>query len=841
MKQFKIICALLLTLGLLTGCSEGEVTEDVMETYAYVASEASYVLENEYLKMELDPTTTYFQITNKADGSVWYSNPLEVAGDPLADGASKNLLQSTLVVEYSTSTGVNTIYNNYEYSIEKGIYEIEQGADYIKVNHTIGNIEKTFLMPTAIGEARLTSFLEQMDSSGQKQIKEYYRKYDLNNLRSTDNKTELLAQYPNLANECVYVLREGLQDYIKLKLEVAFEGAGYTEADYETDQKENTGSSSTEKPIFNLSILYRLEGSDLVVELPMEDMSWKSSYPLTKVKVLPYLGAGSKEEEGFLLVPEGTGAIIEFNNGKNTQSPYYTEVYGWDYAMKRSVLIDESRSAYGVFGIGKETGSLLCLIEEGNALATIEADVSGRSHSYNFANVTYKVVHSEGMDVSAKSDKSVMVFEAEKPSGSLKQRYCFLETEGYSSMAGVYREYLLQQHPELVKSETSDVPVMVEILGAIDRVKQRFGFPVTVSEPLTTYNEAKQLVEELSEDGYENLRIKYSGWMNGGVTHKVLNKIKPDSELGNSKELKDFINTSESLGIPIYLSAYVQNAYRNELVDGFQINRDAAKHVTREVVELSEFSPVWYGEKDWIDSYYLLKPEVTTSYIKNLSQAVTQYQGSGMAFNDMGDEIGADYNPKNLVPRSEVVKLQQEALRSVQKSEQKVMVTGGNDYVIGYCDYISELDLKGSEFDILDYNIPFYTMALHGLLEYSGEAINLASDYSEMILKSAETGAGLAFTFMVEPVSTLQETNYTRYFGSDYDKWRTLALEVYSRYQDELGHCFNQYMIHHEKLAEGVFMSTYEDGTRVYVNYNDTDYNSENVQILARDYSVERR
>ena len=35
-----------------------------------------------------------------------------------------------------------------------------------------------------------------------------------------------------------------------------------------------------------------------------------SNYPLTKVKLLPYLGAGSTEDEGFALVPDGNGGII---------------------------------------------------------------------------------------------------------------------------------------------------------------------------------------------------------------------------------------------------------------------------------------------------------------------------------------------------------------------------------------------------------------------------------------------------------------------------------------------------------------------------------------------------
>ena len=47
-------------------------------------------------------------------------------------------------------------------------------------------------------------------------------------------------------------------------------------------------------------------------------------------------------------------------------------------------------------------------------------------------------------------------------------------------------------------------------------------------------------------------------------------------------------------------------------------------------------------------------------------------------------------------------------------------------------------------------------MALHGLVNYSGAAINLADDEKENILKSAESGAGLYFTYIAEKTSVLQ-------------------------------------------------------------------------------------
>ena len=93
--------------------------------------------------------------------------------------------------------------------------------------------------------------------------------------------------------------------------------------------------------------LYRLEGQDLLVSVPMNEIEYKEDYPLITVNVLPYFGAGTTNEEGYLLVPEGGGSIINFNNGKTAQSSYYSNLYGWDMAQGRDYLVQETRVYYG--------------------------------------------------------------------------------------------------------------------------------------------------------------------------------------------------------------------------------------------------------------------------------------------------------------------------------------------------------------------------------------------------------------------------------------------------------------------------------------------------------------
>jgi hypothetical protein len=841
MKQILKVGLFLVSTMLLVGCAKDETQNKVIETNAYVQDKDSYVLENDKIKFTLDSSTTYFQVLDKTNDTTWESNPTDGAFDEYADAESKKYLQSTLLLEYCTDTGIRTTYNNFEFSIEKQLYSIEEGQDYIQVHYTIGDIKKEFTLPVAVPESRMNEFTVNMDAKQIKQINSYYRIYDINKLRATDNKSELLNTYPDLEKEKIYVIREGTQDYLLEKIQAIFVEAGYTAEDLAEDSARYSNESTNEKPLFNVTIKYLLEDGDLVVELPFENMDWRDSYPLTKVKVLPYLGAGHTTDEGYVLVPEGNGGIIDFNNGKNDQYAYYTEVYGWDDGIKREALVDENRTAFPVFGIAKNGKSVLCLLEDYSSLASIEADVSGRKHSYNYANATYTTLHAASVQVSAKSDKSVMVYEASKPEGVIKQRYRFIGSDDYASMAESYRDYLLEKYPNMSKNADTSTPVNITLIGAIDKVKQRFGFPVSMPIPLTTFNEAYSMVGELKDTGYKNLHIKYSGWMNGGLKQSTLDNIKLVSSLGSKSNLKKLIDYTKELDVSMYLEGMVGYTYDDGIVDGYAVNRDSSKYASREIVELYDFTPIWYGQMDWKDTYYLVKPQLAAKYMENLADFTKKVSSKGVAFSDVGYLVSGDYNPKNLTTREKVVNLQQETLEQIHNNGSDIMINYGNDYTLPYVDLITEMDLYGSNFQIIDYSVPFYSMAIHGLVNYTGTSINLSGNYKDIILKSAESGAGLSFTFMNEPTSVLQNTNYTYFYGSDYMKWKEEAFQIYKRYEEEFGHCFNQYITGHDFVDKGVSITTYEDGTTVYVNYNYEDYTNGNVTVAARDYKVVRR
>ena len=169
------------------------------------------------------------------------------------------------------------------------------------------------------------------------------------------------------------------------------------------------------------------------------------------------------------------------------------------------------------------------------------------------------------------------------------------------------------------------------------------------------------------------------------------------------------------------------------------------------------------------------------------------------------------------------------------------MINMGNDYALPYADMVTNMDLSGSGYTIIDEEIPFYQLAIHGFVDYVGSPLNVCGNEQKELLESAEYGAGLSFSLMRETAFALQKTLYTEYYASDFATVHDRMMEIYNRYNSELGHVFGQQMTGHEKLDDKLSCTVYEDGTKVYVNYDFTDaVTPDGVEVPARDYVVVR-
>ncbi len=815
--------------------------EEIIPLESYTGDETPRVIENDELIFTLDPVTTQFTVKVKATGAEWKSNPDDAADDSAALPEEKGNLQSTVLMTYSMKTGLETAFNSYSYSVENGIYDIEQGEDYIRVNYSLGDVEKEYIIPPVITIDNFEKWTDNMDDKDRELVQQYYKKYNINKLGKKDNKEELLASYPILQDSVIYILRDTTKENMRKKMQESFELAGYTYEDYLADKALDMSTTTSDKPIFNVDVIYRLEGGDLVVEIPMQELESVEEYPIYTLTPLPYFGAGGKQEEGFMVVPEGGGATINFNNGKTNQSTYYANVYGWDMCLTRDAVVHNTRAYYGVYGISKGDNSFICILEEGSPYAAVQADISGKNHSYNFVNTKYSIYQREQYDVGDIANSEIYEYIEELPDEDLVQRYRFIDSGSYVDMAKAYGDYLENTYESYMEmTDDTDTPVVIEIVGAVDKVKQILGVPVSRPLKLTTYNEAADMITELAGEGVQNMSVKLTGWCNGGVKQNLLTDIDTISDLGSKKDLQNLANTAQDAGVDLYLNGITQYEYNSNLLDGFISFRDAAKFISKERAELYEYSHITYAQRDELDKFYLLH----TQLAQKTSETMVDYAakvGTGVSYADTGMDLSADYYRKNVYSREAVKDLQEAHLKETNDSGMNIMINMGNDYAVPYSKIVTNMDLRGNSYTILDSCIPFYQIAVHGHVNYTGEPINICGNTQDAILYAAEYGAGLSFTFMKESAFALQKTLYTQYYGSDYAAWHDNMMEIYTRFNKELGHVYNQEMVDHVNFTPELCCTTYEDGTKVYVNYSYSEgVTADGVSVPARDYLVIR-
>ena len=168
-KELKALIFPLIVTGLLAAAivfiinyQSAPKEEEIIEVRAYDGDGNDVVLENDSLKLTMDATTTNFDLTVKSSGKVWHSCAADGLNDPLAINEEKNKLMSPLILCYGTDAGLDTYYDTYSLSAVNGIYEIEQGEDYIRVDYSIGKVAKEFIIPPIIEASRLDELISTM-------------------------------------------------------------------------------------------------------------------------------------------------------------------------------------------------------------------------------------------------------------------------------------------------------------------------------------------------------------------------------------------------------------------------------------------------------------------------------------------------------------------------------------------------------------------------------------------------------------------------------------------------------------------------------------------------------
>lgn len=784
------------------------------------------IVSNGMLSLYYEESSSGIAVRNDRTGTIWRSNAPGAADDPIATPAIKNAMNSPVAFTYYNKARQQAIMTSFGDSAAHGQAAAEPIEGGLKVTYQFGK-PKTEIdtLPQRISKARLDRITNKAGDS--------FHRYLSNAYVIRDN-PDVYERYD-----------DGLKGTVLRKTLEAFRLAGYNEAELAIDNEEHhvtVASDNSEK--YKLSIEYRLDGEQFIVRIPVNEVEYSALTPLTDISVLEFFGAGSPDDEGYMLVPDGSGSLIHMNRAEQSTAPYEQRVYGEDLAVnvRRPYSVTET-IRMPVFGLKKNDQALLAIIESGAAAASVKATSSGYLSAFNHVFAEFRLLSRELIRIEAGNTTRELPTYQERPeTEDFVIRYVFLEDRAanYSGMAHAYQRYLVDRGM-LVKRESapSDLPFYLELIGAIPLEKKMVGIPYDTMQPLTSFEQAQAIVRELHGKSLTNTKLLYTGWFNGGVNHSLPIKVSPERVLGGTKGLKELAAFGREAGMTLYPDVRFAALYPDSSLT-YSPTKTAARHLNRSLAKVYPYDPATGRPDREADSPYLLAPQALPGVVERFMQSYRPFGLQGLSVRDLGDTVHANYRKGQTAGRTQAQAMAAAQMKQMreQMPDTELLVRGGNAYAFPYARHIVDAPMTDSGFHTTDEPVPFYQLVLHGFIDYTGAPYNLnqEDDIREYMLKCLEYGSNVFFAWIYESNSMVKGTAFNHLHAVHYRTWIEDAAAAYKEINSVLKDIAGSKMISHEKLGNDVYKTVFEGGRFVIVNYGSRPATVEGITIEARDY-----
>jgi hypothetical protein len=598
---------------------------------------------------------------------------------------------------------------------------------------------------------------------------------------------------------------------------------------------------------FSVPLEYRLNDDNLEVSIPVSGIGEYNDGYIYRIAMLRYMGATSYDDEGYFVVPNGSGSIINFNNGKSGQGNYSQYIYDIDPLAANYTTIENLESAkLPIYGICKENSSILVSVEDGASTAVLTAAVSGTDSDYNYAYPSFVLRIADNLRMFGDATQDVYVMEPDAYDVNLCTRYTFLTSDytGYSGIANYYRNRLIDEGILTAKTESGDIPFYYDVIGGVKETSHFLGIQYLHTFSMTDFDEAGQMSDILAADGVTNQVMNLQGWFNGGYYHDAADKIKVIWKLGGKSGLEGLNETLKNNGGKLYVDTAFQEVTWAD--DGFASNMEASRYYgAGYVATFGQINPATLRNTSGLgyeeNIYSLLSPKYLPRYVSKFAKKIQNIDVDGISLRDLGNVLTSDKKRTNQINREEALDVVLGQFEVLENTNKSIMTNAANGYAFAYSDDIINAPLSGSDITITDADVPLYEMILHGCVDYSSDVLNFenADDLDKTLLKLIEAGASPHYIFTWEESSEMKMTALNRYYSTTFANWEDDAVEAYNTVNEALKEVSGAAIVEHEILSSSVRRITYDNGVVIYVNYSDEAETADGLEIPAMGYRLE--
>ena len=809
---------LLLTTSCASTTGTGQVDLPAMITPGSTAKESgnyTTYAENNELRLLIDEGAAAIRVEDKQSGAVW---------DSLAASESTGGDQGILQLEYLSATGNIANMTAAADCVQKGQYTIDKIDNGAHFAFTFGNVQENLICPPVIPVERFEEIISGIQSRFDKAVlTTNYRKIVIEEITDKVSRGDLLAKYPGVKDQPLYVLHaDKLAATTAREIDRILRARGYTEAEFiEHSALASAENNKQQDPVFTVHLYARLSDKGLEVSVPVKEIVEYNDALLLRLAVLQNFGAPKWGEQGYFVLPDGSGSIMNFGNGLETLSDYSVPVYGRDSAIPYDFIMYEGGEAsLPMWGIVRDTGSMLAALTDGEAMAEVQA-FPGNQQFNAYAGTNFRVREYSKVTLSTSSQNNdFMYFTQDKLyDGALQIAYRFYDKgTDYSQLAVEYGKMIFGESTP----GTAQTPVYVEFIGSADKTVQFAGINRLESVTLTTLKQVRESAEALHAAGVSPLVLKLTGFVNGGIDNTYFNDVKLCKNVGTVEELKDLYKWANENSVTVYLDCDVQAIGKKGSFDGFSVNDDAVFFINRLVANKQTLHPATLAAEDVIGSY-LLNATATVRSIRTVWGDIQGFGSNAVSLRNLGKDLFSNYRKQNAAERQGNLNEIRPAVEEINKAGGKILTNGANRWMLPYATDLLETPVSSYQFKVTNNSVPLLQLAMQNRRNYASSAINLSGDANDDILRLIETGSGLYYTVTGSGSSSFIGTAHREYYATDFKNQQSNIIEMYKKF-NEVFKGRNGVIAGHEILSEGVHKTVYTDGFYTIVNYTMAPY-----------------
>ncbi|MBR7132097.1 MAG: hypothetical protein IKD04_01050 [Clostridia bacterium] len=570
---------------------------------------------------------------------------------------------------------------------------------------------------------------------------------------------------------------------------------------------------------FKIPVSVTLEEYGIKAQIHFDEIEEYGISKLCQIELFPFFSAATGDDKGYLFVPDGSGAIIDFQDRYRNASDYEQPVYGSDAAVNINLkAVDASKGIkMPVYGMKKGDNAFFAVIEKGDALARIAASSAEDRFSASsvWSSFSFRECDETGIVDGDNLIRTVRIADEKPASVNPVVGFRFLSGQeaNYSGMAQLYREILVKKYKlEPLKEDALAVSPFLQIFGKTYKKSSFLGIPYNKAVKATTLTDVENMYSKLSKSGVKDFSLALYGFSKGGFNNKYITKQAFDSSLGGNKGFNSLLKMAENATVYAVFNLNRDYSAANKFFKGKKYIQSLNRlTVARETGALSTAAAAG------LDKWLLLSGEQMLKNSKKLLKSLKNPENYGVLYQSMGSEVYNNFSEAKSLDRQQLLKIYSEILKNTANTTKSVASDGANVYMLEGADLLTEVPLSSSDFEIFSYSIPFYFMVLQGYVKMASEPINNIADAELAISKCAQYGVMPTYRVTECKADKLKDTNLRFLYNTDFDSNKEKIAkhnEIISDLRKNIGEAK---LVSYERLRN-ISVVTYDNGIRIAVN-----------------------